>query len=696
MLIDTDNYAARVASSLGEQTATVIPRALTGMVLSQWESTITSDPAMERGLLLSLFTTPSPGMDKPAYRARVINTLAHATVQVWLMRGLVPDTVTAWAAGLAAVCDPPKPGELGYIETIERAASSDWLAQQAMEEAFQVILSSELVVAGSGSLRSRVWSRVRAIYKRITTDTPPLDPLVQWVACHVGPDRLPMPRNSQFVSPMLHTTTATKLTRTNTEASFLVGSYLAHNATKPGSMLAIDVVAAPGEFWATVAAWETGASAFAQTKKLDRLTAVTVTGAAIEATSSHPDPPTGRYIRVEDRLLVRVWGEGKTMRLHERADVTLRYDSPGGGPAYAIQPATEPGVVVTVDGTAPAWNDKAAAEALTGGYAQYHYRPAHPSAGRGKVAQNERMRRNLATRAIGIDFAQDGTATVEPWYLADGPIPVAFGFPNQTPWSGPEISEGLASLPAVDVVKASPVVEPAATATTPPRTQEALEADPRIESLWSEEDGYNGSKRSWWAALAPGWTVDDVSTIHEGTIDELFPALEQAVYVAPAPVVPVDVADEAPAELPDRAELLPPDTEPGAMNPARRVYTDSAPGQSNPARKPAPKVAPDPAYVTLEGTWAPLFSEPAVSKSGGKGSAVYFAVSDPGINPEPMLVVEFLPRGDARTADALLLEVADNLKRYPRPGARVTCVWKQVTQENADGKSVTVRMLEVV
>ena len=61
-----------------------------------------------------------------------------------------------------------------------------------------------------------------------------------------------------------------------------------------------------------------------------------------------------------------------------------------------------------------------------------------------------------------------------------------------------------------------------------PRTLADVKRDPRVVEVWQEDDGARFDGRpSWWAALAPGYNFDGVSTLHEPTIKDLCAALER-------------------------------------------------------------------------------------------------------------------------------------------------------------------------
>ena len=57
-----------------------------------------------------------------------------------------------------------------------------------------------------------------------------------------------------------------------------------------------------------------------------------------------------------------------------------------------------------------------------------------------------------------------------------------------------------------------------------PTTLAQIKADPRVKSVWKEENGYGGerSKWSWWVLLVDEFMTDDgITCIHEVTVREL-------------------------------------------------------------------------------------------------------------------------------------------------------------------------------
>jgi len=60
-----------------------------------------------------------------------------------------------------------------------------------------------------------------------------------------------------------------------------------------------------------------------------------------------------------------------------------------------------------------------------------------------------------------------------------------------------------------------------------PRTLKGLRADPRIQEIWQENDGFNPKGLSYWASLTPGLTWDGVYNLHESTVRELADALSR-------------------------------------------------------------------------------------------------------------------------------------------------------------------------
>lgn len=58
-------------------------------------------------------------------------------------------------------------------------------------------------------------------------------------------------------------------------------------------------------------------------------------------------------------------------------------------------------------------------------------------------------------------------------------------------------------------------------------TKADIRADPRVDELWSEDDGFRGCGRpAWWCSLKTGWIWSDgVHTLHEATVAEILSIL---------------------------------------------------------------------------------------------------------------------------------------------------------------------------
>ena len=63
------------------------------------------------------------------------------------------------------------------------------------------------------------------------------------------------------------------------------------------------------------------------------------------------------------------------------------------------------------------------------------------------------------------------------------------------------------------------------------RSKMQIEADPRVDELWSEDDGWNDNGRpAWWCALKLGYSwCPETHVIHEGTIREVAAVLNNDV-----------------------------------------------------------------------------------------------------------------------------------------------------------------------
>jgi len=57
--------------------------------------------------------------------------------------------------------------------------------------------------------------------------------------------------------------------------------------------------------------------------------------------------------------------------------------------------------------------------------------------------------------------------------------------------------------------------------TRKPRTLADLRNDPRVVEIWREEDGCFGARSSYWVALAPGYSWEGCSCLHEPTVSDL-------------------------------------------------------------------------------------------------------------------------------------------------------------------------------
>lgn len=57
-------------------------------------------------------------------------------------------------------------------------------------------------------------------------------------------------------------------------------------------------------------------------------------------------------------------------------------------------------------------------------------------------------------------------------------------------------------------------------------TRKQIESDPRIEEVWTEQDGWNENGRpAYWATLRTGFQWDGCHTLHEGNLRDLTEAL---------------------------------------------------------------------------------------------------------------------------------------------------------------------------
>lgn len=68
------------------------------------------------------------------------------------------------------------------------------------------------------------------------------------------------------------------------------------------------------------------------------------------------------------------------------------------------------------------------------------------------------------------------------------------------------------------------------------RTKADIEDDPRVEELWSEDNGWGaGSSCDWWCSLKPGWSwCPETHCIHEGTVREVCGVLNREVEACEA------------------------------------------------------------------------------------------------------------------------------------------------------------------
>lgn len=59
------------------------------------------------------------------------------------------------------------------------------------------------------------------------------------------------------------------------------------------------------------------------------------------------------------------------------------------------------------------------------------------------------------------------------------------------------------------------------------KSLDRMARDPRVDEIWTEDDGFREDGRpSYWASLAPGFNWDGCSCLHEGTIADLYAALD--------------------------------------------------------------------------------------------------------------------------------------------------------------------------